>query len=276
MLAAHVHDHGQTLGVGFTRRNGAVDQYIAEAVIGELRRPAFGFRIAAKRIGVTRLAAVAAVDLDRIDGRIEQLAGVHLHGLPAPALHRQACNAREVLTQIIEPFAVFRLADLEDGKLLHHLHRQRLRCDQFAPLRGEEDILPRRIIVARLHPPRLFERSIVVLAAEDAAVCHRTGRRAPTAVAHHDIVRAVGIFHVQFTDHHRIAVGQQQLVVTLARHIVHAVAQHHTQHVGALLQPVGHVERHVADDLVVVAPRRIDEVVADLRAVDEEFELPQA
>ena len=275
MQTAHVHDFGQPLGVGFARRHGAVDKHVAEAVVSELRRPALGLRVAAKRIGVARLAAVAAVDLDRVDGGIEQFAGVHPHRLSALALDRQTRHAREVLPHVVEPLAVFGLADLEDGELLHDLHRQRLRGDQLAALRGEEHLLPRRIVVTGLHPARAFERRVVILAAEDAAVRHRTGRRAPAAVADDHVVRAVGIFDVHLANHHRVAVGHQQFVVAFARHVVHAVAEHHAQHVGALLQTVGHVEGDVADDLVVVAPRRIEEVVAYLVAVDEELELPQ-
>lgn len=147
MQTAHVHDFGQPLGVGFARRHGAVDKHVAETVVGELRRPALGLRVAAKRIGVARLAAVAAVDLDRVDGGIEQFAGVHPHRLSALALDRQTRHSREVLPHIVEPLAVFGLADLEDGELLHDLHRQRLRGDQLAALRGEEHLLPRRIVV---------------------------------------------------------------------------------------------------------------------------------
>lgn len=166
MQAAQVDDLGQPLGVGLARRHGTVDEHVAETVVGELRRPALGPGIAPQRIGEARLAAVAAVDLDRVDGGVEQLAGVHPHHLSALAANREARHAREVLPQIVEPLAVARLADPEDGKLLHHLHRQGFGSDQLAALRREAHRLPRRVVVTGLHPARAFERGVVVLAAK--------------------------------------------------------------------------------------------------------------
>ena len=256
MQATKGNDLGQPFGILLPGRDGIAHQHVTLSEIGELGAPRLHL-VAAQGVGQPVFTAVAAAFGNRVALEIEQLGGIELHALPAFAADFQLHRPREVLAHVVQPFAVAGLADRDHGELLHHPHGFGDGGNQLPALGRHQRLGPGRSVVAGQHPSCPLARRIVILAAEDAAVRHRTGRRAPAAVADDHVVRAVGIFDVHLANHHRVAVGHQQFVVAFARHVVHAVAEHHAQHVGALLQTVGHVEGNVADDLVVVAPRRI-------------------
>ena len=98
----------------------------------------------------------------------------------------------------------------------------------------------------------------------------------PGAVADNSLVRPVGILDLGLEDHLGITEADERLEIAFARHIVEAVAEHHTEHVASRLQFFADVERLVAHLPVVVAPRRVEEIVAHLRPVQKQLELSQA
>ena len=131
-------------------------------------------------------------------------------------------------------------------------------------------LFPCRVVVLRGAPSRKFEAGVVLLAVELVVGDDGAARGdAPRGIAHDGLGGAVGILDLEPRQQRR----QPEVHEAARTHgEVASVAEHHAQHVGALLQTIGHVEGDVADNLVVVAPRRIEEVVAYLVAVDEELE----
>ena len=275
MQAAEGNDLGKPLGILLSGRDGIAHQHVTLSEIGELGAPRLHL-VAAQGVGQPVFTAVAAAFGNRVALEIEQLGGVELHALPAFAADFQLHRPREVLAHVVEPFAVAGLADRDHGELFHHPHGFGDGGNQLPALGRHQRLGPGRSVVAGQHPSCPLACRIVILAAEDAAVRHGAFGHTPGAVADNSLVRPVGILDLGLEDHLGITEADERLEIAFARHIVEAVAEHHTEHVASRLQFFADVERLVAHLPVVVAPRRVEEIVAHLRPVQKQLELSQA
>ena len=168
------------------------------------------------------------------------------------------------------------LANRHHRELLHHPYGLGDGSDQLAALGRNQGHAPRRSVVPGLHPARTLACGIVILPAENTAVSHGTLGHAPRTVADDRFARTVCIFNLRLENHLGVSEADKRLEIAFARHVIQPVAEHYAEDIGPALQLPGNVEGLVTNLLVVIAPRGIEEVVADLFAVQEQFELPQA
>lgn len=124
-------------------------------------------------------------------------------------------------------------------------------------------------------PAALLAASVVVLAPVDATERNGTVVGFPGTVTGNNLL-LVALRNNQAKGELRRSEGSGELGVTPARHMVHAVAQHHAEHVLARFQMAGNVKANVVTRLRIVGPGRVEKVVADFLAIDRQFEMPQA
>ena len=89
------------------------------------------------------------------------------------------------------------------------------------------------------------------------------------------VARAIGIVDFQLRDELRRSERARELRVTPSGDVVHPVAQQHAQGVGPAADHAGHVIGLIEAALAIVGPAGLEQIVADLAAIEPELRLPQ-
>src|ERR1035441_10684048 len=276
-------------------RNGRVDENAAQGVEGRLAgKPGDfdileamvveagvpGFQALAfrdKGIGLILLAGIhpdyVLLDVGPINDAIlaQALAILHHHlGAREPA-HAQLGEASEVLAHVEDKDARLRLGEFDrfddpvrlDGR--HHLRGQ-LSAGGWNHL-GHG---PLGIVVSRCVPAGLLLPSVIGLAAVDAIEGDRSGAGRPPTIGPDGFDAAIGVFHVQL--HQQLGRGAPRGFVEVPHRprldIIPAVAEDYADGILPAAQGVGDIVGDVERAFVIAGVAWVEQVVADLLAVE--------
>ena len=259
---------GRTAGVF-----GPLHQQPAGPGIGEPRAPRLV--AAASEHVVETGQAVAGAD-EAV--ALEPLAGLDGDACAGRSGHGDPRQERTVLAEIVEPRARLEPGLFHRRKSLHRADRRgRLRNAGQPPAGavGDQGGGPGRFVEPGLVPAGLFEPGVIIFAPVDAGEGDRTGSPFPTGVGDDPVAGAVGIVQFQLRDEFRRSERALELGVAPSGDVVHPVAQQHAQRIGPSADHAGHVVGLVKAALAVVGPAGLEQIVADLAAIEPELRLPQ-
>ena len=134
-----------------------------------------------------------------------------------------------------------------------------------------DDRLPVRVVEAGLRPTGQLDACVVRLTLVQAGPANRSRRRAPRLVGHDDARRSVGVLELQLAEERRPRAVAVPAEVLDQRAPVPPVADDPAEHVHAVAQERSHVERVVAEVMVIARPTGSERVVADALTVQLEL-----
>ena len=279
-LTFELDDHRATIG-RLALGHRAFDLKIAESIVAEQGMPGF-VAVAFKRIdevGKRHSLAWWTSPTALIDEsfRVEDFGGRDLdRGTGRPAKH-DLRPAGEVLAQIVDEDAWGRLGDALWLECLDHADRRgRLGHKASAGAVNGCGGVPVALVEAGLVPAGLFEAGVVVLAAEDAREHDWAQGRVPRGVGGEAGRCTVDEVELQLENDFGRPKGAGELEEPDSCLVVHPVAEHDAQAVGALSDLGGDIIGRVETALPIVRPTGIEDMIADAGAVAAQLVVAKA